>query len=208
MAWQSGVMADRYHHGDLRRQLLARAGELLENDGPETVTMRGLARSLGVSHAAPGYHFADRDALLLELAAEGHEMLAAAMVDRLRDAPADGRVLAIGEGYLDFALGNPNRFRLMFAGIADMDPGASEAFAAAAQRSFETLLTVTSASPDPGVNPAAWLSAWALVHGLATLWVDGTVQNGFDQDDGAATYRSLATTILTKHNAAAGSWAP
>ncbi len=193
-------MTDRYHHGDLKRELLNRAGELLEADGPDAVTLRGLARSLGVSHAAPGYHFADRQALLVELAAEGHRMLEAAMIGRLKNSPGDTPVLAIGEGYLDFALSDPNRFRLMFAGIADMDPSASQSFAVAAHTSFTTLVRVTSGSTDPSANPTEWLSAWAIVHGLATLWVDGALQYGFTDRDDAEAFRQQATSILSAHS--------
>ncbi len=195
-------MAQRYHHGDLRRQLLVAAGEVLERSGPEAITLRGLARSLGVSHAAPGYHFADRDALLIELAAEGHEMLEAAMVDRLSHDSQSSPQLAIGEGYLDFALANPNRFRLMFAGIADMGPSASPTFAQAAQRSFATLVAVTGSTPGAEPDPREWLSSWALVHGLATLWVDGSLEYGFAGADAAAQFRATATAILSDHTLA------
>lgn len=193
-------MNDRYHHGDLKRELMASAGQLLEADGPDSVTLRGLARSLGVSHAAPGYHFSDRRALLIELATEGHVMLEAAMTRRLQASPRDSRVLAIGEGYLDFALANPNRFRLMFAGIADMDPSSSQSFAVAAHTSFTTLVQVTSESTDPGADPTKWLSAWAIVHGLATLWVDRALQYGFADRDNPAEFRQQATSILTAHS--------
>lgn len=193
-------MIDRYHHGDLKRELLTTAGELLESDGPDSVTLRGLARSLGVSHAAPGYHFADRRALLVELAAEGHQMLEAAMTGRLHDSPDDAPVLAIGEGYLDFAIANPNRFRLMFAGIADMEPSASPSFAVAAHSSFATLVTVTSGNSDPAADPTKWLSAWAIVHGLATLWVDGALQYGFTDRGNPVAFRQQATAILSAHS--------
>ena len=195
-------MTDRYHHGDLRRELLAAAGELLETQGPEAVTLRGLARRLDVSHAAPGYHFADRGALLVELAAEGHEMLEAAMRQRLTDHPQERPAVAIGEGYLDFSLANPNRFRLMFAGIADLSPSQSQAFTTAAQRSFATLVQVTSAAADPTTDPAGWLSSWALVHGLATLWVDGSLQYAFGDPRDPSAFRLQATRILADHSRA------
>ena len=71
--------ARTYHHGDLRAALLAEAGLLLEQEGVDAVTFRGLARRLGVSHAAPGYHFADREDLLLDLGTRGHVLLTEAM---------------------------------------------------------------------------------------------------------------------------------
>lgn len=193
-------MTDRYHHGDLRRELLRAAGAVLEEDGPEAITLRGLARRLGVSHAAPGYHFADRAALLVELAAQGHQMLEAAMAERLRNDSAEAPAVAIGEGYLDFALTHPQRFRLMFAGVADLSPSQSASFTEAASTSFETLVLTTTGTPDPSGDPDRWLSAWAIVHGLATLWVDGSLSK---DDSDVADFRRSATRILRAHTAAA-----
>jgi AcrR family transcriptional regulator len=122
--------ARTYHHGDLRAALLAEAGLLLEQEGVDAVTFRGLARRLGVSHAAPGYHFADREDLLLELGTHGHVLLAEAMQSRL-DEGVDEPLVAIGKGYLDFAMSQPQHFRLMFAGVAGMNAGAHPAFAQA-----------------------------------------------------------------------------
>lgn len=184
-----------YHHGDLRAALLAEASLLLEQEGVEAVTFRGLARRLGVSHAAPGYHFADREDLLLELGAHGHVLLAEAMQSRL-DEGVDGALVAIGKGYLDFAMSYPQHFRLMFAGVAGMNAGAHQAFAEAGNRSGEMLVTTASGSADPAHDPARWLKAWALVHGLATLWNDGGLGEGFAGLGGRADFRSMADSII------------
>lgn len=173
-------MASTYHHGDLRSALLAAAGAVLEAKGADAVTFRGLARELNVSHAAPGYHFADRQALLVELAGEGHALLEQSMRSSLNDVEQSDRneqLAAIGRGYLRFALVHPNRFRLMFAGVADCDISVSELFVSAGAASFATLVQVSSGSADPEEHPAAWLRAWALVHGLATLRVDRSLES-------------------------------
>ena len=194
---ESGAkQAHAYHHGDLRAALLAEAGLLLEQEGVDAVTFRGLARRLGVSHAAPGYHFADREDLLLELGAYGHVMLTDAMQSRL-DQDTDEPLVAIGKGYLDFAMSHPQRFRLMFAGVAGMNAGAHPAFAEAGNRSGAMLVTVATGSTDPAHDPARWLKAWALVHGLATLWNDGGLNEGFAVQGGEAAFRSIADGILS-----------
>lgn len=185
-----------YHHGDLRAALLAEAGLLLEQEGVDAVTFRGLARRLGVSHAAPGYHFADREDLLLELGTRGHVLLTEAMQSRL-DEGVDEPLVAIGKGYLDFAMSHPQHFRLMFAGVAGMNAGAHPAFAEAGNRSGGMLVTTAIGSDDPADNPAGWLKAWALVHGLATLWNDGGVSEGFAMQGGQAAFRSIADGILS-----------
>ncbi len=65
-----------YHHGDLRRALLAAALEAIEESGPAALSLRDLARRAGVSHAAPAHHFGDKAGLLTALAAEGFDLLA------------------------------------------------------------------------------------------------------------------------------------
>lgn len=188
--------ARTYHHGDLRAALLAEASVLLEQEGVDAVTFRGLARRLGVSHAAPGYHFADRDDLLLELGAHGHALLAEAMQARL-DAGVDEPLVSIGKGYLDFAMSHPQHFRLMFAGVAGMDAGANPAFAQAGTRSAAMLVSTATGSVDPAHDPAGWMKAWALVHGLATLWNDGGLSEGFGVPGGEDAFRSIADGILS-----------
>src|SRR5690606_36808708 len=81
---KAGVRADRtvgagYHHGDLRRALLAATEELLEAEGIEAFTLREVARRAGVSHGAPAHHFGDVRGLLSEFTAESFAQLSAAM---------------------------------------------------------------------------------------------------------------------------------
>lgn len=95
-----------YHHGDLRPSLLRAAAKLLEKEGRDALSLRDLARRAGVSHNAPYRHFADRQALLAALAAEGFALLAAELEGR----PWREQAMA----YLRFALANPERFTLMF----------------------------------------------------------------------------------------------
>src|SRR5688500_9033811 len=99
-----------YHHGDLRQAVLGTAGEMMEKEGLAALSMREVARRAGVSHNAPYRHFPDRDSLLRALAAEGFERLGDALQSRPRRE--------MGEAYVDFALAHPERFRLMFGGLA------------------------------------------------------------------------------------------
>jgi len=142
-----------YHHGDLRQAVLRTAGEILEKEGLEALSLREVARRAGVSHNAPYRHFPDRANLLAALAAEGFEKLGDALQSRPRRE--------MGEAYVEFALANPARFRLMFGGLVDKpDP-----------RAYEGLL---NSFADLGEDaPYAAAAAWALVHGLSHLLLDG-----------------------------------
>lgn len=94
-----------YHHGNLREALLKRAAEVIAKDGVAAVTLRGLARDLGVSHAAPRRHFPDRDALLAELARDAFRKARATMEAAAERAGNDpiARYRALGRSYADFA---------------------------------------------------------------------------------------------------------
>ena len=143
-----------YHHGDLRAAVLAAAWKMIEKEGLEGLSVREAARRAGVSHNAPYRHFADREALLAALVAQGFGDLEKAMENR------SGREL--GEAYVAFALASPQRFRLMFSG-ARASAGLQARFAA----SFAHL--------GAGAG-AAGAAAWALVHGLASLILEGHLQ--------------------------------
>src|ERR1700736_4378582 len=74
-----------YHHGNLRAALLAQAERTVRERGVQDLSLRELAREVGVSHGAPRRHFPDRQALLDALAEAGFARLGA----ELRNA-ADG----------------------------------------------------------------------------------------------------------------------
>src|SRR4029453_14714266 len=93
-----------YHHGDLRSALLASAERTLREKGAGGLSLRELARDIGVSHAAPGPHFKGKQALLNPLALAGSERLPRPLTPV--DAPAaplEPRLVALARGYLGFA---------------------------------------------------------------------------------------------------------
>ena len=169
-----------YHHGNLRAALIASAAAILAEQGAAELTLRGAARRAGVSQAAPYRHFRDKAALLAAVAADGFRGLAEAM-RRLAGEAAEprGRLLGAGRGYLAFALDRSALFRLMF-GPEAADKAAHPELRDAANEAFAVL--AAEASPGPG-GPAAdaadrALAAWSLVHGLATLLIDGQLGPG------------------------------
>lgn len=112
-------MRDRsYHHGDLRAALLARAEETLREKGAEALSLRELARDLGVSHAAPSRHFRDRRALLDAVALNGFEQLTG-LLTAADPGPAQGtfpeRLTAQARVCVDFALRETELMGVMFS---------------------------------------------------------------------------------------------
>lgn len=173
---------DRYHHGDLPRALLDAALRIVATEGTDALTLRAVARLAGVSQAAPYRHFANKEAILAAVAEEGFRSLMAAMrqsVQACGDIPL-ARLRAVGIGYVTFATSHPSHFRVMFG----RDLADRSAFPALRQVAGDTLAMVVDAIADcqrAGVvrqeEPAEDLAlhAWATVHGLSALLVEGVL---------------------------------
>jgi AcrR family transcriptional regulator len=173
-----------YYDGDLRRDLIDAALELVAREGPSAVSLRSLARRLGVSHAAPANHFPDKAALFTAIAAEGFQLLAAAMEDAARrlgpDATASQRLGAAGRAYTSFAASHRAHFEVMWQ--RDLLHPDDPELAATGDATFALLLDgVRDAQAEgwaAGTDPdtVAYL-AWSVVHGLAALWLGGSLQH-------------------------------
>ncbi|MFF0428339.1 TetR/AcrR family transcriptional regulator [Streptomyces sp. NPDC021012] len=160
-----------YHHGDLRAACLRAARELLEEDGSAGLSLRAVARRAGVSATAPYRHYADRDALVSAVAAEGYRELAQHLTTA-RPAPSTPEDLAaVAVVYVRFALDHPALFRAMFA--EPCDPTDEERVAATEVILEYVRRMVRDAFPGTDEAGALPTTVWALVHGLAFLHLDG-----------------------------------
>jgi AcrR family transcriptional regulator len=159
-----------YHHGDLRAACLRAAQELLEEDGAAGLSVRAVARRAGVSPGAPYRHYADRDALVSAVAAEGYRELAGYLVAAHPSPSTPDDLAAVAVAYVSFALEHPALFRMMFGEPCDKD--SSERVAATTAIAEYVGALVRRAFP--GADPDALSTAvWAVVHGLAFLHLDG-----------------------------------
>ncbi|MGD8868682.1 MAG: TetR/AcrR family transcriptional regulator [Gemmatimonadales bacterium] len=168
-----------YHHGDLRRALVDAALVIVRQQGLDSLTMRGVARAANVSHMAPYHHFHDKAALIAAVAAEGFRRLRDAMAERVAscsEGPPRARLRQSGVAYVVFAVKNPNLFRVMFSSdvVESDDPDLQEA-SAAAYALLRGLVDDSRATKrvDRAEAEMMSVSAWALVHGLAILCIDG-----------------------------------
>lgn len=162
--------ASSYHHGDLRAACLRAARELLEEDGGSGLSMRAVARRAGVSPTAPYRHFAEREALVSAVAAEGYRELAGHLAAAHPAPSTPDELAAVAAAYVRFAVRHPALFRAMFA--EPCDP-ADEERAAATAAITEYVRGIVH-RVFPGADPDALSTAvWALVHGLAFLHLDG-----------------------------------
>jgi AcrR family transcriptional regulator len=138
------MVSTPYHHGSLRDFLLSEGRQLLMEEGPQAVTLRGLAKRAGVSHAAPVRHFKDRDALLDAIAARGFDELVAALSAAEQHDDLHTRLSRYAHAHVQFALENAPLMELMF-----------------------------SAAPRAGNSPAAQAATRFFVQGAAMLGEHG-----------------------------------
>src|SRR6201997_1059455 len=152
-----------YHHGDLRAVILTEAAHLVGERGADGVSLRELARSAGVSHAAPAHHFTDRRGLFTALATQGFQLLTEALIH------ARGHFADAALAYVGFAIEHPGHYQVMFnkslLDASDSALAAAEAAAGAELSRGVATLRDPNAHADPA---AAKLAAWSLVHGVWT----------------------------------------
>ena len=173
-----------YHHGDLRKALLAMATDLARDRGPSAVTVREAARRVGVSPSAAYRHFADQLDLLRAVAATALQELAARMraalaaVPRLDDPTlfALARFRAVGLAYVEFALSSPGLFRTGYApGVAPLpiEGGEADHPLLILAEMLDGLVAVGALAAEQRKH--AEVAAWSGVHGLAVLVLDGVL---------------------------------
>ena len=166
-----------YHHGNLREALLQEAILCIRRAGVENLSLRALARNIGVSQTAPYRHFTDKNALLAELATQAFNELAdsTAALIRPQQSAATNMQLA-GEAYLRYALQNPEKYRLMF-GSAIVQRDQYPALVQAGNRGFSILLQLIEQGISSGEfiahSPLLLANAcWSNIHGFALLSID------------------------------------
>jgi len=169
-----------YHHGNLRSALLEQAERTLSERGTQALSLRELAREIGVSHAAPRRHFPDRQALLDALAEDGFDRLNDALVQAVERAGSafDARLHALGQAYISFATQHAALLELMFAG--KQRPGADRV-RETADRAFATPLEVIAQAQGagelaPGDPGRVAIVAFATLQGLAAMANGGMIE--------------------------------
>jgi AcrR family transcriptional regulator len=179
-----------YHHGDLPAELLARAEQTLRERGAGSLSLRELARDIGVSPAAPSRHFRTKQALLDALALTGFERLAETIAASQEGAGPSfaERLDAAARAYVGFAVANAALLDLMFS--IKHSPEASQALGAAAHHWSDRLLELIADGQHAGEvrqgpPERVALPAFAALHGYASLSVSGmlppeTAEHGLD----------------------------
>ena len=193
------MAGNNYHHGDLKSALLKAAHEVIAEQGADAVSLRGIAAAAGVSHMAPYAHFKNKQTLLQAVAASGFRGLAE-QLSQVKDEALSAReqVLLYGAEYVEYALAHPNLYRLMINQMHQVIESAAkddgELDLADASKQPYVLLrdgflrsTVDQNKQQVRINAQG---AWAMVHGLSLLIIDGHIRipDGMD----TKTYLAMA----------------
>jgi len=161
--------------GSLRDDLLRISRELLDEGGPDALSMREVARRAGCTHQAPYHYFANREAIFAALVEAGFDELANRLCEAhdLVGTEDLGTVAeASGNAYVEFALTNPGVFRIMFR--RDMcDPTRFPGIQVASRRTYDELGRLARIRFGEHAIREHETALWASVHGLAVLLLDG-----------------------------------
>ena len=170
---------DSYHHGDLRQALIDAAYDIIAEQGPDEFSMADACRRAGVSTAAPYRHFSGREELISEVVLKALQNLdqhGRSKRDEYELGTIDS-IRALGQAYVSFALANPRIFKLMFSKTATCDPP-DQNFERQAPQGFAKVTESVDAFREKNglmhleTMPIA-LALWSLVHGIASLQIDG-----------------------------------
>lgn len=175
-----------YHHGNLRGAFVEAALALEPEHGALGLSLREVARKVGVTHAAAYHHFESKEALVLAVADDGYARLLSAIREPEIPAPFTGRMaalfrlIAVGAEYVRFAFDNPSRFRFMYGTPPVAAAAGSSPIAARQAEVLSVFADVVAEGQREGLiagekSGRIGAQLWAEAHGLATLAIAGAL---------------------------------
>ncbi len=187
-----------YHHGDLANALLQSARAILNEKGIHGLSLRACAAYTGVSHAAPTHHFKSLSGLLTELAVIAYDEFTVALQTRYKQVshePPCNRLQKVGQAYVDFAVKEPQLFKLMFSS-APLN-FENERLRNSADKAYEQLTGVVHPAfdekrLDEDKREQAEALIWSIVHGYASLVVNKQTGHGDCSDLSKTTLPDLS----------------
>lgn len=196
---ESHSSRDSYHHGDLRQALLEAACSHLRTENADTLSLRALARSIGVSQTAPYRHFDSKNALFAAIATWGFRILRDQMNEALGAAGENvaEAMVATGMAYLAFSQEHPEKYQLFLdSSLVEFDeyPELQQA----GSESFDILLSLIRRGKEEGKfidRPEEELASiiWAGLHGIASILQINRPRAGFDEQAVGKAVKYLAS---------------
>src|SRR5216683_1527065 len=162
-----------YHHGDLRDALVHAALREAEQGGPEAISLKALAKKLGVSQPAPYRHFADRETLLTAVTAEAFRQFSATLRESISKPSKRSKLSRFALAMLDFGLRRNGIYRLMFASRTMACAPKGTELHTAAMETFGLALEALEAPAIGFLRERHALQIWAALHGVVMLAEQG-----------------------------------
>lgn len=175
----------RYHHGDLPAAMIAAGLELTRDGGPAALSLREIARRVGVSPNAAYRHFASRDALLVAVSSAIEAAMAQRMADDERVAALRGLgaqvrgvdlLRAVGMGYIEFAINEPGWYSVAFFASLDDERAEIESSPAYAALAYALDRMVVDGDLAADRRDGAQWPCWSAVHGFAEMVLRGPLR--------------------------------
>ena len=172
-----------YHHGDLKNALIQAGIDILAHEGVHGLSLRKVARKAGVSHSAPYSHFTDKQGLIAAISTAGYDRIRES-VERVSKVYQDDPLQLLvrtGWEYVQFALDDPDLFKITFSGVVEKEKD-YPALVEAAQKSFGLFVQIVARCQAEGILRAGpvdltALGVWASIHGMLILRLDGQVSH-------------------------------
>lgn len=189
--------ANSYHHGNLKADLIQAGLAILDEEGIEAVGIRQVARKVGVAHSAPSNHFKNKQSLLTALGEEIFQRLLHAIESDLKQGDDLSKSIhRFCKSVLDFALRYPNRYRLMWRkeSLDSQNPQLQ----ASMERVYQKLIVLlgeSSRQKNTDVESQA-IALWSLIHGYASLRLDGNLSQGRDKLTGKDRLDAIIAVLL------------
>jgi AcrR family transcriptional regulator len=187
-----------YHHGDLREALIQAALREVELGGPEAISIKALAKQLGVSQPAPYRHFADREALLAAVTAEAFRQLSAILREAMAKASRQSKLSRLAQATLDFGLRRNGIYRLMFASRTVSCAAQGSELHEATRETFALVIEALEAPAVGYLRERQALKIWAALHGVVMLAEQGL----FTGEAAHATREELVEDFVNETKAA------
>jgi len=197
------IKKSTYHHGNLREVLISSALEILKEGTLQDLSLRALARKVGVSQTAPYRHFEDKEALIAVLMQEGSSLLQASMRVACKNSDESvDRLINLGLAYYDFSQQHPAHFRLMFGGSLECKEKYSELVETELKSGEIVKFVVNECMKLPHAPEVSAdivrITCWSLVHGLANLILNDVIQDDILKGDDKRTVVSQVISFYTR----------